>query len=88
VVANANTGAIVSTRSWTPTASQRDKYEDSISVINLVVLSAQDAVLEALGMYPGATVHSIELEEESGRPQWQVELTTASGEREVPIWAD
>ena len=88
VVANANTGAIVSTRSWTPTASQRDKYEDSISVINLVVLSAQDAVLEALGMYPGATVHSIELEEESGRPQWQVELTTASGEREVSIWAD
>ena len=88
VVANANTGAIVSTRSWTPTASQSDKYEDSISVINLVVLSAQDAVLEALGMYPGATVHSIELEEESGRPQWQVELTTASGEREVSIWAD
>jgi uncharacterized membrane protein YkoI len=88
VVANANTGAIVSTRSWTPTASQSDKYEDSISVINLVVLSAQDAVLEALGMYPGATVHAIELEEESGRPQWQVELATASGEREVRIWAD
>ena len=88
VVANANTGAIVSTRSWTPTASQQDKYEDSISVINLVVLSAQDAVLEALGMYPGATVHAIELEEESGRPQWQVELATASGEREVRIWAD
>lgn len=88
VVANATTGAIVSTRSWTPTASQRDKYEDSISVINLVVLSAQDAVLEALGMYPGATVHAIELEEESGRPQWQVELATATGEREVSIWAD
>jgi uncharacterized membrane protein YkoI len=39
-------------------------------------------------MYPGATVHAIELEEESGRPQWQVELATASGEREVRIWAD
>jgi uncharacterized membrane protein YkoI len=68
--------------------SSRVPVPSSISVINLVVLSAQDAVLEALGMYPGATVHSIELEEESGRPQWQVELTTASGEREVSIWAD
>jgi uncharacterized membrane protein YkoI len=89
VVANATTGAIVGTpRSWTPTASQRDKYEDSISVINLVVLSAQDAVLQALVSNPGATVHAIELEEESGRPQWQVELVTASGELEVRIWAD
>jgi hypothetical protein len=88
VVANATTGDIVRTLSWTPNASQRDKYEDSISVINSVVLSAQDALLQALGMYPGATVHEIELEEESGRPQWQVELVTASGELEVRVWAD
>ena len=88
VVANATTGAIVRTISRTPNASQRDKYEDSISVINLVVLSAQDAVLQALVSNPGATVHAIELEEESGRPQWQVELVTASGELEVRIWAD
>lgn len=88
VVANATTGAIVSTRPWTPTARQRDKYEDSISVINLIVLSAQDAVLQALVSNPGATVHAIELEEEGGRPQWQVELVTASGEVEVIIWAD
>jgi uncharacterized membrane protein YkoI len=73
---------------WTPNASQLDKYEDSISVIN-VVLSAQDAVLEALGMYPGATVHAIELEEESGAPVWEVEIVTASGvELKVPIAAD
>jgi uncharacterized membrane protein YkoI len=89
VVANANTGAIVSTRSSTPTASQRDKYEDSISVINSVVLSAQDAVSQALASYPGATVHAIELEEESGAPVWEVEIVTASGvERKVPISAD
>jgi len=89
VVANATTGTIIGLPlSWTPNASQRDKYEDSISVINLVVLSAQDAVSQALDSNPGATVHAIELEEESGRPQWQVELVTASGELEVPIWAD
>ena len=90
VVANANTGLIVRTLTWTPTAaSQRDKYEDSISVINLVVLTAQDAVSQALASNPGATVHAIELEEENGRPQWQVELVDASGfEREVRIWAD
>lgn len=89
VVANATTGAIVSNRSWTPTASQRDKYEDSISVINLVVLSAQDAVSQALASNPGATVHAIELEEESGAPVWEVEIVTASGvELKVPISAD
>ena len=89
VVVNATTGNIVGTpRRWTPTAGQRDKYEDSISVINLVVLSAQDAVSQALASNLGATVHAIELEEESGRPQWQVELVTASGELEVRIWAD
>ena len=90
VVANATTGAIVGTpRSWTPTASQRDKYEDSISVINLVVLSAQDAVSQALASNPGATVHAVELEEESGAPVWEVEIVTASGvELKVPISAD
>ena len=90
VVANATTGAIVGTpRSWTPTASQRDKYEDSISVINLVVLSAQDAVSQALASNPGSTVHEIELEEESGAPVWEVEIVTASGvELKVPIAAD
>ena len=89
VVANATTGAIVGTpRSWTPTASQRDKYEDSISVINLVVLSAQDAVSQALASNPGSTVHEIELEEESGAPVWEVEIVTASGvELKVPIAA-
>ena len=89
VVANANTGAIVSTRSWTPTASQQDKYEDSISVITLVVLTAQDAVSQALASNPGSTVHEIELEEESGAPVWEVEIVTASGvELKVPISAD
>ena len=88
VVAFATTGSIrgLPLRS-TPNASQRDKYEDSISVIN-PVLSAQNAVLQALASNPGATVHAIELEEESRRPQWQVELVTASGELEVRIWAD
>ena len=89
VVANANTGAIVSNRSWAPTASQQDKYEDSISVINLVVLTAQDAVSQALASNPGATVHAVELEEESGAPVWEVEIVTASGvELKVPIAAD
>jgi hypothetical protein len=89
VVVNANTEAILSTRSWTPTASQRDKYEDSISVIGLIVVSATDAVSQAVVSNPGATVHEIELEEEDGRPMWQVEIVTASGvEREVRIWAD
>ena len=84
----ANAEGVVRTRSWPINPGQLDKYEDSISVINLVVLSAQDAVSQALVSNPGATVHAIELEEESGRPQWQVELVTASGEREVRIWAD
>lgn len=90
VVANATTGVIGGTpRSWTPTASQRDKYEDSISVINLVVLSAQEAVSLALDSNPGSTVHEIELEEESGAPVWEVEIVTASGvELKVPISAD
>ena len=89
VVVNANTEAILSTRSWTPTASQRDKYEDSISVIGLIVVSATDAVSQAVVSNPGATVHEIELEEEDGRPMWQVKLVTASGfELEVRIWAD
>ena len=89
VVANANTRAILNTRSWTPTAGQRDKYEDSISVINSVVLSAQDAVSQAIASNPGATVHAVELEEESGAPVWEVEIVTASGvELKVPISAD
>ncbi len=90
VVVNATTGAIVGTpRSWTPTAGQRDKYEDSISVIGLVEMSATAAVSQAVASNPGSTVHEIELEEEDGRPMWQVELVTASGlELEVRIWAD
>jgi hypothetical protein len=89
VVVNANTEAILSTRSWTPTASQRDKYEDSISVIGLIVVSATDAVSQAVVSNPGATVHAIELEEESGAPVWEVEIVTASGvELKVPISAD
>ena len=90
VVVNATTGTIVGTpRSWTPTAGQRDKYEDSISVIGLVEMSATDAVSQAVASNPGSTVHAIELEEESGRPMWQVELVSASGlELEVRIWAD
>ena len=90
VVVNATTGVIVGTpRSWTPTAGQRDKYEDSISVIGLVEMSATLAVSQAVASNPGSTVHAVELEEESGRPMWQVELVSASGlELEVRIWAD
>jgi uncharacterized membrane protein YkoI len=90
VVVNATTGTIVGTpRSWTPTAGQRDKYEDSISVIGLVEMSATDAVSQAIASNLGSTVHAIELEEENRRPMWQVELVTASGlELEVRIWAD
>jgi uncharacterized membrane protein YkoI len=51
-------------------------------------LSATAAVSQALVSYPGATVHAIELEEEEGSPQWQIELLTATGELEVRIWAD
>jgi uncharacterized membrane protein YkoI len=90
VVAFATTGSIrgLPLRS-TPNASQRDKYEDSISVINSVVLSARNAVLQALASNPGATVHAVEHEEESGAPVWEVEIVTASGvELKVPIAAD
>ena len=90
VVVNATTGTIVGTpRSWTPTAGQRDKYEDSISVIGLVEMSATDAVSQAIASNLGSTVHAIELEEESGAPVWEVEIVTASGvELKVPIAAD
>ena len=92
VVANANTGLIVRTLTWTPTAAQNEKYADSISVIGSISIqwTAPMAVSEALVNYPaGTTVHAIELEEEDGRPQWKVELVTASGvEIEVRIWAD
>ena len=89
VVADANTGIILRTRSSTPSVSQQDKYEDSISVINRVVLSAQAAVSQALDSNPGATVHAVELEEESHEPVWEVEIVTASGvELKVPIAAD
>ena len=90
VVAFATTGSIrgLPLRS-TPNASQRDKYEDSISVINSVVLSAQNAVLQALASNPGATVHAIELEEESDALIWEVELVSESGgELKVPIPAN
>ena len=92
VVANANTGLIVRTLTWTPTAAQNEKYADSISVIGSISIqwTAPMAVSEALVTYPaGTTVHAIELEEEDERPQWKVELVTASGvEIEVRIWAD
>jgi hypothetical protein len=89
VVANANTGMILRTRSVTPSVSQLDKYEDSISVIGLVEMSATLAVSQAVASNPGSTVHAVELEEENGRPMWQVELVSASGfELEVRIWAD
>jgi uncharacterized membrane protein YkoI len=89
VVAFATTGTIRGLPlRWTPNASQRDKYADSISVSNSVVLSAQNAVLQALDSNPGATVHAIELEEESDAPVWEVEIVTASGVRKVPISAN
>jgi hypothetical protein len=89
VVAKADDGSILSTHTWTPTVGQLDKYEDSISVIGLVEMSATAAVSQAVASNPGSTVHEIELEEEDGRPMWQVELVTASGlELEVRIWAD
>ena len=89
VVANANSGLIVRTLTWTPTAAQSQKYADSIFVIGSIQLSATAAVSQALVGYSGVTVHAIELEEEDGRPQWKVELVTASGvEIEVRIWAN
>ena len=72
-----------------PTAAQIEKYEDSISVIGSIQVSATAAVSRALVSNPGTTVHEIELEEEDGRPQWKVELVTASGvEIEERIWAN
>jgi len=89
VVVNTYTGAILRNSASIPTAAQINKYEDSISVIGSIQLSATAAVSQALLSYPGATVHAIELEEEEGSPQWQVELVDASGfELEVRIWAD
>ena len=91
VVVNTDNGAILRNITWTPTAAQSDKYADSISVIGFISIqwTAPMAVSEALVNYPaGTTVHAIELEEEDGRPQWKVELVTASGvEIEVRIWA-
>ena len=85
----ANAEGVVRTRSWPINPGQLDKYEDSISVIGLVEMSATDAVSQAVASNPGSTVHAIELEEEDGRPMWQVELVTASGgEREIRISAD
>ena len=89
VVVNTQTGVILRNSASIPTAAQIEKYEDSISVIGSIQLSATAAVSQALVSNPGATIHAIELEEENGRPQWQVELVDASGfEREVRIWAD
>ncbi len=89
VVVNTQTGVILRNSASIPTAAQINKYEDSISVIGSIQLSATAAVSQALVSYPGATVHAIELEEEEGSPQWQVELVDASGfEREVRIWAN
>ncbi len=89
VVVNTQTGVILRNSASIPTAAQIEKYEDSISVIGSIQLSATAAVSQALVSYPGATIHAIELEEEEGNPQWQVELVDASGfEREVRIWAD
>ena len=89
VVVNTQTGVILRNSASIPTAAQIEKYADSISVIGSIQLSATAAVTQALVSYPGATIHAIELEEEEGNPQWQVELVDASGfEREVRIWAD
>ena len=89
VVANSSTGAILSSRTWTPTADQLRKYEDEIAVLGDVVVSATDAVTQSLSAYPGATVHSVELDEEEGAPEWKVEFVTSAGvEREASISAD
>ena len=85
----ANAEGVVRTRSWPINPGQLDKYEDSISVIDLVEMSATVAVSQAVASNPGSTVHEIELEEEDGRPMWQVKLVTAARlELEVRIWAD
>ena len=85
----ANAEGVVRTRSWPINPGQLDKYEDSISVIDLVEMSATVAVSQAVASNPGSTVHEIELEEESGAPVWEVEIVTASGvELKVPIAAD
>ena len=88
VVVNTETGVILRNSASIPTAAQIEKFADSISVIGSIQLSATAAVSQALVSNPGATVHAIELEEENGRPQWQIELLTATNELEVRIWAD
>jgi hypothetical protein len=79
VVVHAGTLAIVSNTSWTPTAAQFADYATAISVSGLATISPTTAVSQVLAANPGSQPHSVELEEESGAPKWEVTIGSTTG---------
>ncbi len=79
VVVHAGTLAIVSNTSWTPTAAQLADYGVAISVSGLATISPTTAVSQVLAANPGSQPHSVELEEESGAPKWEVTIVSTTG---------
>ena len=55
------------------------KELDAIAVSGSVTVGALAAIDQVLQANPGATMHSIELEEEHGAPEWKISIFDANG---------
>jgi|LauGreDrversion4_2_1035121.scaffolds.fasta_scaffold29340_2 uncharacterized membrane protein YkoI len=74
---NAATGAVVGSRTWTPSAMQLANYQDEIDALGSVTVPARNAVTSAVT--GGATVAEVELESEDAGPIWKVKFVTPAG---------
>jgi uncharacterized membrane protein YkoI len=74
---NAATGAVVASRTWTPSAMQLANYQDKIDALGAVTVQVRNAVSAAVT--GGATVSEVELESEDAGPVWKVKFVTPAG---------
>lgn len=53
---------------------EREQNEDEVNQVANVNVSIEDAIQQALDQHPGAVVDEVDLEEENGQLEWQIEL--------------
>ncbi|WP_407650011.1 PepSY domain-containing protein [Enteractinococcus fodinae] len=62
------------------TVDEVDSDDEDIQRASQVTVSLRDALRQAVAQHQGATLESIELEEEDGSLYWEVELKDVQGE--------
>ncbi|STC69313.1 PepSY domain-containing protein [Corynebacterium pilosum] len=53
---------------------EREQNEDEVNQVANVNVSIEDAIQQALDQHPGAVVDEVDLEEENGQLEWQIDL--------------